>query len=266
MDVNLSDKISKNAYWFLFHNDELLVKNSEGRFTIPLASDLKGLASELTSVQSIGVFHEQECIIANICNDNIPPEFSFQKVRPLYGCLEDDFFGIACRAFHINSWMKTSKFCGCCGNTMNSLSHEIAMKCSKCDHIVYPRISPAIIVAVVKDNQILLARSNRFPPNRYSVIAGFVEPGENLEECVRRELEEEVGIEVHNISYFGSQPWSFPDSLMVAFTAQCSTEKITIDNQEIVAAAWFSPHNLPDIPDKPSIGRQLIDWYTEKYK
>lgn len=266
MDAKASKKILKDTYWFLFHKDELLVKESEDSITIPLISDIRLLTSQPTDVQSIGVFHEHECFIANINNDNIPPGFSFKKIRPLYGHMTDEYFWMACRAFHISNWMKTSKFCGCCSGIMTILSNEIAMKCSDCDHIVYPRISPAIIVAVIRDNQILLARSTRFPPNRYSVLAGFVEPGETLEDCVRRELKEEVGIEVHTISYFGSQPWSFPDSLMVAFTAQCSNETITIDNQEIVAAAWFSPHNLPDIPDKPSIGRQLIDWFTEKYK
>jgi len=266
MNVNATDKICNDAYWFLFYNDELLVKESAGSTTIPLTSDLKLLAIQPIDAQSIGVFHERECFIANISNDHILPSFSFKTIRPLYGHLEDDSFGMACRAFHLISWIKTSKFCGCCGSTMNLVSHEIALKCSNCNHLVYPRISPAIIVAVIRDNQILLARSNRFPPNRYSVIAGFVEPGETLEDCVRRELQEEVGIEVDEITYFGSQPWSFPDSLMVGFTAKALTEKITIDNNEIVAAAWFSPHNLPDLPGKPSIGRKLIDWYTEKYQ
>ena len=266
MDIKVSEKIPKDAYWFLFHNDELLVKEGEGNTTIPLTCDIKLLVSQPADVQSIGIFHEHECFIATISNDKLLSGFSFKKVRPLYGYLEDKYFWVACRAFHIINWMKTSKFCGCCGSSMTILSHEIAMKCSNCGHLVYPRISPAIIVAVIKENQILLARSKRFPPNRYSVIAGFVEPGETVEECVKRELREEVGIEVEQINYFGSQPWSFPDSLMIAFTAKALTHEITIDNNEIVAADWFTPHNLPDLPDKPSIGRQLIDWFTEKYK
>lgn len=258
--------LHKNTHWFLFHNDEILVKEDEGMVTIPQTGDLNIFPNQPTDAQSIGFFHEHECFIAHISNENIPKGFSFKKVKPLYGYMDDDYFWFSCRAFHIFNWMKTSKFCGCCGSSMNLLSHEIAMKCSNCGHLVYPRISPAIIVAVIKENQLLLARSKRFPPNRYSVIAGFVEPGETIEQCVKRELQEEVGIEVEEIKYFGSQPWSFPDSLMVAFTAKAITAKITIDNNEIVAADWFTPHNLPDLPDKPSVGRQLIDWFTEKYK
>ena len=266
MDVKTSETVLEDAYWFLFYKDELLVKQSADNATIPITSDINLFPSQPINAQSIGVFQEHECFIATISNDNILPGYSLKKVRPLYGYLEDDFFWLACRAVHISNWMKSNKFCGRCGSIMTLSSQEIAMNCPNCNHIVYTRISPAIIVAVTREDQILLAHSTRFPPNRYSVIAGFVEPGETLEECVRRELKEEVGVEVYNITYFGSQPWSFPDSLMVAFTAQCSAETITIDNQEIMAADWFSAHNLPDIPDKPSIGRQLIDWFCEKHK
>ncbi|WP_378955890.1 NAD(+) diphosphatase [Pelosinus sp. sgz500959] len=266
MNHEALEALPNDTYWFLFHKDEILVKDEDGVITIPCGSDLKGFTNQPIDAQSIGIFHEQECFIASISKENIPAGFSFKAVRPLYGNMDDEYFWFACRAFHLFNWMKTTKFCGCCGSSMNLLSSEIAMKCSNCGHLVYPRISPAIIVAVVKENQLLLARSKRFPPNRYSVIAGFVEPGETIEECVIRELKEEVGIEVENIKYFGSQPWSFPDSLMVAFTAKAVTEEIKIDNDEIVAADWFTPHNLPDLPDKPSVGRQLIDWFTEKYK
>jgi len=263
--MNPSEITSSDAYLFLFDHDELLIRVNNGIAQIPLASDVQSFMSQPTITHSIGILHGHECFIATIGNDNLPEDFSFAKVRPLYGQLEDDFFWFAGRASHIMNWMKNNKFCGCCGSPMHVFSLELAMECSQCGHLVYPRISPAIIVAVTRNNQILLAHSKRFAPNRYSVIAGFVEPGETLEECVRRELKEEVGVAVHNIQYFGSQPWPFPDSLMVAFTAQCSNEEITIDNQEITAAAWFSAGNLPDIPDKPSVGRQLIDWFVEKH-
>jgi len=129
----------------------------------------------------------------------------------------------------------------------------------------YPRKSPAVIVSIVRDNKILLARSQKFSNvNMYSVLAGFVDPGESLEDCVRREIREEVRIEVKNIQYFGSQSWPFPDSLMVGFTAEYKSGEISIDNDEIDEAGWFSVSELPRIPRKISIARQLIDWFIEK--
>ena len=116
---------------------------------------------------------------------------------------------------------------------------------------------------MVKGNQILLARNKRFKLPFYSVLAGFVEPGESLEECVQREIREEVGLTVKNIRYFGSQPWPFPNSLMIAFVAEHADGDITIDGSEIVDAAWFLKDKLPQIPPSISIARQLIDWFTE---
>jgi NAD+ diphosphatase len=127
----------------------------------------------------------------------------------------------------------------------------------------YPRLSPAIIVAVIKDNQILLASAKRFPVKFYSVLAGFVELGETLEECVKREVLEEVGVNVKNICYFGSQPWPFPDSLMIAFTAEHDSGEIKINSGEIEEAGWFSADSLPQIPPKISIAHHLINWFIQ---
>jgi NAD+ diphosphatase len=134
----------------------------------------------------------------------------------------------------------------------------------------YPRISPAIIVAVTRrfedGMRILLARNHRFPPGRYSVIAGFVEAGETLEECVRREVEEETGIQVDNIRYFGSQPWPFPNSLMIGFTAEHAGGEIVIGAGEIADAQWFAPDALPLLPPKISIARRLIDDFVARWR
>jgi NAD+ diphosphatase len=126
-------------------------------------------------------------------------------------------------------------------------------------------MSPAIIVAVVRGRTILLGHAARFPGAMYSVLAGFVEPGESLEDCVRREVKEETGVKVKDIRYFGSQPWPFPNSLMVGFTAEYAGGEITMDEKEIVDARWFTADSLPTIPDKISIARKLIDWFVETY-
>ncbi len=140
-----------------------------------------------------------------------------------------------------------------------------AKACPYCQLTIYPRISPAVIVAVIKEQQILLAHAPRFPQGFYSVIAGFVEPGETFEDCVHREVREEVGIEAADIRYFGNQPWPFPDSLMVGFTARYAGGEITVDHDEILEAGWFCADKLPEIPGKVSIARKLIDWFVENY-
>jgi NAD+ diphosphatase len=140
----------------------------------------------------------------------------------------------------------------------------IARQCHACGLTLFPRISPAVIVLVERSGKALLARSSRFQEELYSVIAGFVEPGETLEETVRREVKEETGIDTKNIRYFGSQPWPFPDSLMIAFTARYAGGEIKVDNEEILDAAWFSADQLPTIPGKISIARALIDWFVLK--
>ena len=149
---------------------------------------------------------------------------------------------------------------------LNARTDVRAKECSECSRLEFPRISPAIIVLIEKGDALLLARSARFAGQFFSVLAGFVEPGESLEAAVYREVMEEIGISVKNIRYFGSQPWPFPDSLMIGFTAQYESGEIRIDGEEIVEAGWYQAGNLPKIPGKLSIARQLIDWFIEKHK
>jgi NAD+ diphosphatase len=169
-------------------------------------------------------------------------------------------------AAQLYRWNNSHKFCGQCGGLTEDKADERAKVCLKCDLIYFPRLSPAVIVAVIKDKKILLARSGRFPYGFYSVLAGFVQPGETLEECVAREVYEEVGIVVKNIRYFDSQPWPFPDSLMLGFTAEYASGDIYVDQSEIADAGWFGAFNMPNIPPKISIARQLIDWYVDNFK
>jgi len=142
---------------------------------------------------------------------------------------------------------------------------ERAKQCLRCGLTNYPRLNPAVIAAVLKGDQILLARNKRFKVPMFSVLAGFVEPGETLEACIEREILEEVGITVKNIRYFGSQPWPFPNSLMIGFVAEYAGGEITIDKQEIVEAGWFFKSNLPPVPSSISIARRLIDWFVDSH-
>jgi NAD+ diphosphatase len=170
------------------------------------------------------------------------------------------------RAFHLAFWDRNTTFCGACAAPMERIPQEIAKRCTSCGATSYPRISPAVIVAVVRDGKLLMAHSRRHPDGLYSVLAGFVEAGETLEHAVTREVHEESGILVRNVTYFASQPWPFPNSLMIAFTAEYAGGEITLDDEEIIHAAWFSPGEIPPkIPDTYSIARRLIEWFVSEH-
>ncbi|KYZ77685.1 hypothetical protein AXX12_18250 [Anaerosporomusa subterranea] len=257
----------EQSYCFIVSEDALLVTSQNDKLGIPCQADLKRIEIALHEPLRIGRLYDIDCIAARPRTEELllelPLGFALIKLRQLFGLIDDESYHFALRAAHILGWRKNNRFCGRCGSEMANVTKEVAVQCSGCGHIVYPRISPAIIVAVTRGNEILLARSSRFPLGRFSVIAGFLEPGETLEECVRREVKEEVGIEVDRIRYFGNQPWPFPDSQMIGFTAKYAGGKITIDNHEIVAANWFRTDNLPDIPPKDSIARRLIDDFVQ---
>jgi len=195
-----------------------------------------------------------------------PDGLEFVELRGLWGLLSDEEFWLAGRAFQIMDWDRTHLFCGRCGGPMQAKTDERAKLCPACGLVSFPRVAPAIIVAVVRDGTILLARARRFPTVMYSVIAGFVEPGESLEQCVHREVREEVGVAVRDLRYFASQPWPFPHSLMVAFTAQHAGGEIRVDEREITEAGWYPPDRLPRIPDSISVARRLIDWFVQTHR
>jgi len=187
------------------------------------------------------------------------------NIRELHGILPDDELALAAFAVRIIDFDRTTRFCGQCGAPTRQSGIERAKCCDACGMITYPRTSPAIIVLIRKGDKVLLARSPRFPPDMYSIIAGFVEACETLEEAVRREVREEVGLEVTNIRYLASEPWPFPNSLMLGFVADYAGGRITIDNNEIVAAGWFGREDLPTLPSPLSISRALIDrWIADK--
>lgn len=164
------------------------------------------------------------------------------------------------RACHVMQWLSVSKFCGSCGSRNGFHQSELARVCPACGRVEYPRVSPAIIVRITnKNDQILLAHDSKFTENIYSLVAGFCEAGERLEDTVEREVFEEVGVGVKNIRYIASQSWPFPNSLMVGFAADHSGGEILCDGVEIEDARWFSRDNLPPLPGHGSISRFIIE-------
>lgn len=252
------------ALWFTFHKDHLLTKINSDRFTIPDALDLEALQISPSCKMYLGSLDGQPCFAGALePSSSFDSGFKLNSLRTLFGIVPDTLIWIAGRANQLLHWNLTHRYCGKCGHKTEDKPDERAKICPRCQHVNYPRLSPAVIVAILKKNRIRLARNRKFKAPFYSVLAGFVEPGESLEECVIREIKEEVGITVKNVRYFGSQPWPFPDSLMIAFVSDYAEGEIVVDGSEIIEAAWFSKDELPQIPPKFSIARQLIDWFTE---
>jgi NAD+ diphosphatase len=252
--------------YFLYRGSRLLVKTSNGR-PVPLGGgDLAALAIAPEKRLVLGQIDGCRCTAYRLPSDYQPPPGRyFEGLRSLFGRLDDAVMAAAGYGLQILNWAEANQFCGRCGDPTVFSKGERALRCARCERSIFPQVSPAVIVAVVSRKRLLLARSGRFAGCMFSVIAGYVEPGETLEACVRREVGEEVGIQIGDICYFGSQSWPFSGSLMVGFTARHTGGAIAVDNKEIVEAGWFAADELPEIPGKMSIARQLIDWYVERY-
>lgn len=254
----------RSDLWFIFDKGHLLTTIKADRFYIPQTSDLETCRISLSKGLYLGSLDGKPCYADELeSGGTIEGNFKLTNLRTLFGLIPDELIWVAGRANQLIYWHQTHRHCGRCGHETEDKVDERAKICPQCKQVNYPRLSPAVIVAILKDNQILLARNRRFKMPFYSVLAGFVEIGESLEECVKREIKEEVGITVKNVQYFGSQPWPFPDSLMIAFIAEYATGKIVVDGGEIMDAGWFSKENLPNIPPKISIARQLIDSFVQ---
>ena len=189
----------------------------------------------------------------------------FVNLMRLYGSVDEPVWAAAGRAVQLVDWNRNHRYCGRCGAPTEVAAGERARHCPDCGLHAFPRLAPAIITLVRRDDgRALLARNARWPTAMYSCLAGFVEPGESVEDAVRREVREEVGIEVGDLRYFGSQPWPFPHSLMLGFHARYSGGDIEVDGEEIAEALWFAPDELPEIPGRISIARKLIDDWADR--
>ncbi len=250
--------------WFLFRGDRLLMLDGEAA-RVPRASAPEDLGLQALFRWEVGALNGSRCWAGEVSLEAEAPEgMAFRDLRGIFALVDEEFFGVAGLAKQIVAWHATHRYCGRCGGETERAAGEMAMRCTRCGMLHYPRVSPAVIVRVRRGDRVLLARSPGFPPGLYSVLAGFVEPGESIEETIGRELREEVGIEVANLRYFGSQPWPFPNSLMIAFTADYAGGELAPEPGEIEAAAWYAPPDLPQLPPKVSIARRLIDDFVWK--
>ena len=248
------------ALWFAFRRSQILVVNGSTQPQLPLCIDLAEHGLTPNRTQYLGLYSGQHAYAVEVAEGNALPEgWATLGLRDLFAVVETPLAALSGRAYQLLEWDRNHQFCGRCGTRMETRTDERARACPACSLTAYPPVTPAIMILITRGRQLLLARKAAFPAGRFSALAGFVEPGETLEDTVVRETREEVGVSVRNIRYFGSQPWPFPHSLMVAFTAEYAGGELRPDGVEIAEAGWFDPDSLPQLPGTISISRRLID-------
>ena len=249
-----------------YRNKLLLHQPAEETYHIPQYSQLQKAGHELTETLLLGTLEGRPMHVAlHPTALEASHDLSPQDLRPLLRHMPADRFHAAGHASHWAHWHSTSQFCGRCGTPTQWLPQENGKECPNCGFRHYPRVVPAVIVAVNRGRELLLGANARFQSLFWSVLAGFVDPGESLEQTIHREIREEASITIKNIKYFGSQPWPFPNSLMLGFTAEYESGTIKPDGKEIINLDWFKPEELPTIPPRLSIARALIDNHVEQY-
>lgn len=241
----------ESAYWCIVRDRQLYLENQ----TLPLMTP-EQLAFPCDNARLIGHFQGKPVYWLEVTESN--DQGGFYSQRELLH-LDGELFSLAGKATQLSHMLSSQAFCATCGERCVLARHELAMHCQGCQAHHYPRLSPCVIVAVRKQNQILLAQHPRHKTGMYTVIAGFVEAGETLEQCVAREVMEETGIEITNIRYFGSQPWAFPSNLMVGFLADYASGTLKPDYTELSDAIWADAAHLPPLAPPGTIARALIE-------
>src|SRR4051812_33548805 len=245
-------------------DDHLIVVGPNSHVALPFLT-LAGAPSQPAARRHfLGELHGTGVWTVEVTDE--PEGTAFTPLIVAHGQLGDELWAIAGRAVQIAAWWRTHQFCGACGGRNELRDMERALGCDECGTLAYPRLAPAVIVLIHRDDSVLLAHGRSFGAPMYSTLAGFVEPGESLEQCVAREVREEVGVEVTDITYRASQAWPFPHSLMIGFTARWASGDINIDESEIVDAQWFAIDDLPNVPPPFAISRWLIDSHVQRVR
>ncbi|MDR1580087.1 MAG: NAD(+) diphosphatase [Synergistaceae bacterium] len=265
MNSEISESAGADAMFFIFDTTpEGRVLVTASRATIPSAAEAEEFRDYLTACGPVS-----KCDGGDMWGAAGPilaqrEDCVFVSRRELPGMFGHNLFKRSCTAYQMMNLTVKNKFCGACGAPMRDHAADRARFCPECGNTVYPVLAAAVIVAVEKDGMLLLGRNVNFPPDRYSVLAGFVEPGETLEEAARREVYEESRVVIKNVRYFGNQPWPFPNSMMFGFNADWESGEPTPDEHEITDVRWFEPTSLPNLPPPISISRKLINGWLER--
>ena len=245
-------------------NDKFICINSNREILLDsVNSSFLHDVNERSLLDPIQIFTHGDSSIFLIRSNDVASNLIFLKKKEIYPYLDESLLTLLGRALQINDWVFFQNFCARHGHKLSDVNEDLSKNCPECRHDLFPKMSPCILVAVTYEDKILLVKHNNQIRNLFTVIAGFVELGESLEECVMREVKEEVGIDIDSIEYVGSQSWPFPNQLMIAFSAKAKSQDCEIDTQELLEAQWFAKNDLPTIPPKPSLSNYLIKRITD---
>ena len=252
--------------WFVFYKDQLLMVQHNDGYHIPASEEPPVKVPIGSTVHSIGNLKGMPCkayALHTPISGEEAPQRVMMGLRASYDHLPFEEYYKGGKAFEILNWDQNTRYCPSCGVPTHQIS-DIGKKCPECRQEFYPHISPATIVRITRGDSILMVRARNFRGTYYGLVAGFLEAGETLEECVHREVMEETGIRIKNLKYFGSQPWPYPSGVMIGFTAEYESGDIKLQDEELCAGAFFERDNLPEIPRKMSLARTLIDdWINQ---
>ena len=260
--------MSTEKYFFVFCKESVLLEERlDGSYAIPLSEEPPTEVKPWTVIMDVTTFEGHEVKAYYI---DMPPASSRPlslnpvPLRQSYYKLPLPFYLLAGKCAELLYWERSNRFCGVCGGRMK-MHTNISKQCEQCGKEQWPQVAPAVIVLIHRGpDEVLLARGRSFRSNFYGLIAGFVETGETLEEAVHREVMEETGLRIQNLRYFGSQPWPYPSGVMVGYNADYLCGELHVQRDELRKAAWFRRDNLPNLPEKLSIARKLIDAWLEK--
>ena len=251
--------LEDNDFVLHYKNKALLLKSVAGHFEIPRKKDFPELNAK-TNTTFLFKLDEISCFMIWDEVEVMNPAFSFQEIATYRSMRPPEVAWICVVGFQLFEWYTLNKYCGKCGNKFHHKSDERALLCPTCGNVLYPKISPAVIVAIICKDKILLAANSSIPGRRFSLIAGFVDAGETIESTVIREVREEVGLEVKNIRYYASQPWSLSSSLMLGFVAEADDRvPLKVDTNELLEAAWYKRGELPNHSLSLSIAGEMIE-------
>lgn len=253
------------SHIFAFAGGSLLVRSDGDQASVPRLEQLGGSILDGAYPIYVGSLNGDACFAVSLDGEPEGDGLVLTGLRELFLRLPEPVMAVAGRASQTVEWYLAHAFCGRCGAATIPSETELARTCPNCGALHFPRITPAVIMLVERGDRMLLARNARFRGGHFSCLAGFVEPGETLEQAVAREVREEVGLEVDCVRYFGSQPWPFPSQLMIGFTARYAGGDLRLQQSEIVEAGWFGAGELPPLPGPFTIARKLVQGFLDRH-